>query len=347
MVGLKNIIKSVFAMVIFGVAFNVHSTTFESQDPVFDPKADKFVGFIEIRANKSLYVDYVKAQPGNPTVILLNGLTYSTRQWTDFSIGLIKKGIGVVRFDFDGMGKTMERYAPYSEAIPVESQATDIKLLMRKMQIAAPFNLVGLSYGGGVAAEFALLYPKDVKNLILMAPFTQPVEGQDTWIKAQIWATRQIFPWNTMTDDELYDYYLHQIIYATYPQAEPIVLESPWKLETIFRLIQGIRKFKALDSVNTLPKKTVHLMVAGQDQYINRSVMDDYWDAIPHSARASKIIINNSEHKIPEAVPLFSSAWVYEIVTGNALLFKGKEFVGYPFAGRAESKDETINVKND
>ncbi len=41
-----------------------------------------------------------------------------------------------------------------------------------------------------------------------------------------------------MSDDDLYDLFLHQIVYATYPQAEPIVLENPFKLEATYRLVQ-------------------------------------------------------------------------------------------------------------
>lgn len=321
------------------------TSSFDGGGSTYDPQASAFQGFIEIRQGKSLYVDYVKAEKNQPTVVLLNGLTYSTAQWQEFTRPLLDRGVGVVRFDFDGMGKTLLKYAPYTAVIPVEQQAADTELLLQKMSIQGPYNLVGLSYGGGVAAAFAMLYPQDVKNLIMMAPFTRPVEGQDSWIKAQIWATRKMFPFNQATDDELYDYFLHQIIYATYPQSEPIVLENPFKLEAIFRLVQGIRQYSPLDHVSQLPKKSVHLMIGAQDQYIARSVLQEYWNAIPASAKASLIVINSSEHKIPEAVPLFSAGWVYQIIKGNKVLFKGAEFTGYPFAGKAESGTDVVIVR--
>lgn len=301
-------------------------------------------GFVAISAQKELFVDYVPAEGKNPTVILINGLTYSTRQWNNFTEALLAKGVGVLRYDPIGQGQTLLKYAPILDVIPYQDQIQDLKALLTKMKIKGPYNLVGLSYGGGIAAGFAAAYPNLVKNLVMMAPFTRPLDGTDNWIKAQIWATRQIFPYNKYSDDDLYDYFLHQIVFATYPQAEPIVLENPFKLEATYRLVQGIRKARPIDHTDAIPAKSLHLMIARQDQYINTSVLDEYWDAVPLEARASRLYINGSEHKMVEAVPNFTAAWVYEIVTGNKKLFKGSDFEGYPYRGEIRAGDETIKV---
>ncbi|MEN0058964.1 MAG: alpha/beta hydrolase, partial [Bdellovibrio sp.] len=146
------------------------------------------------------------------------------------------------------------------------------------------------------------------------------------------------------TDDELYDFYLRQIVYATYPQAEPIVLENPFKLEATFRLVQGVRKARPVDWTASLPKKSLHLMVAGMDQYIGADVLEEYWSAVPVEARASRLTVKGSEHKMVEFVPKFTSAWVYEILKGNEKLFQGRSFDGYPFHGEVRDGDEEIKV---
>lgn len=307
-------------------------------------KAEETRGFVAISPQRELYVEYVPAEGGKPTVVLINGLTYSTRQWDNFVEPLLAKGIGVLRYDPFGMGKTLLKYAPILASIPWQEQVSDLKALLTKLKIKGPYNLVGLSYGGGIAAGFAAAYPNQVKNLVMMAPFTRPLAGTDNWIKAQIWATRQMFPFNKMSDDDLYDYYLHQIVYATYPQAEPIVLENPFKLEAIYRLVQGIRKARPIDLTDTIPAKALHLMIARQDQYINTSVLEEYWDAVPESARASLLYINGSEHKMVETVPYFTASWVYEILMGNKRLFRGSTFEGYPYRGEVRTGDDSIKV---
>ncbi len=306
-------------------------------------------GFVSISSQKALYVDYVPAEGKNPTVILINGLTYSTRQWEKFAKNLIGKGVGVLRYDPIGQGETLLRYAPILSVIPYQEQVKDLRDLLTKMNLKGPYNLVGLSYGGGIAAEFTAEYPNLVKNLIMMAPFTRPLESTDNLIKAQVLWTRQflpIYPFIFMSDDELYDYYLRQIVYTTYPAAEPIVLENPYKLEATFRLVQGIRKARPVDKTNRIPGKAAHLMIARQDQYIEARVLDEYWQAVPNGSRGSRIYINGSEHKMVEAVPNFTAGWVYEIVMDNKKLFEGRDFEGYPSQSKAVGSDgETIKLQ--
>ncbi|HWU42180.1 MAG TPA: alpha/beta hydrolase [Bdellovibrio sp.] len=310
----------------------------------FMAKAAPTKGFVAISQQRSLYVDYVAPKEGMPTVILLNGLTYSTEQWDDFAQVLIDRGVGVLRYDPFGMGQTLLRYAPIVSAIPIEDQIRDLESLLQVMNIKAPYNLAGLSYGGGLAAGFAAVYPEQVNKLIMMSPFTRPLDGQDSWIKAQIWATRQVNPYNQYSDDDLYDYFLHQIVYATYPAAEPIVLENPYKLEGVFHLVQGVRHFIAENMTDKIPAGTLHLMVARQDQYIPQNVLEDYWNKVPESARASRLFVNGSEHKMVEAVPVFTASWVYEILMNNPNISGGRTFEGYPFQNEADSNDVKLKV---
>jgi pimeloyl-ACP methyl ester carboxylesterase len=300
-------------------------------------------GLVKVRPDRELYVDYVAPKEGQPTLIVLNGLTYDTGSWDQFIEPLQKRGVGLLRYDMYGMGQTLLKYAPANAIISYTEQVKDLKLLLNVLKIKGPYNIMGLSYGGGIGIAYALEYPKDVSNLILIAPYTEPLAGQYNWIMAQIWATRQIFPFNKMTDDELYDYYLHQIVYATYPQAEPVVLKNPFILEGVYRMVQGIRKFRPIDFADQL-KVPTHLMVAQQDQYIPAGVLSDYWDKVPASSKQSRLFVNGSEHKIPEAVPNFAASWIYQIIKGNQLLTQGTDFQGYPFKGEARSAKDTIRL---
>lgn len=306
---------------------------------------DSVKGFVAISPQRSLYVDYVQPKAGMPTVVLLNGLTYTTTQWDRFVEPLVKKGVGVLRYDPYGMGQTLLKYAPVVAIIPIEDQIKDLESLLQTMNIKAPYNLAGLSYGGGLAAGFVAAYPEQVNKLIMMAPFTRPLDGQDNWIKAQIWVTRQMYPYNKYSDEDLYDYFLHQIVYATYPTAEPIVLENPFKLEAVFRMAQGIRHFNTEVVTDKIPAGSLHLMVSTKDQYIPAAVLEDYWSKVPQASRASRLFVNGSEHKMVEAVPEFTSAWVYEILMGNPQISGGRTFQGYPLRNEASATDDGAMLK--
>ena len=180
----------------------------------FNLKKD-FTGFVKIDG-KELYVVYAAPQQGQPTVVLLNGLTYSTVQWEKMTDFFRSYGVGVVRYDMDGMGETLLKYGVRMEPYSYAQQVGDLDLLLKVMGVPKPYHIAGLSYGGGIAAAYSYRFPGQVKNVILMAPYTEPLEGQDLWIRGLISWTRQTYPYNPYSDDELYDYFLKQICYSTY-----------------------------------------------------------------------------------------------------------------------------------
>lgn len=307
-------------------------------------KQERLQAFVKIRGQRELFVDYLKPSAGKPVVVLLNGLTYRTGVWDSFVKELKGEGLGILRYDPMGHGKTMAKAGRPSESIEADEQVKDLNSLLSTLGIRKPVHLVGLSYGGAIGTMFTLAHPAKVASLILMAPFTKPLDSQDQQIRLHIAQTRAMYPLNPASDDELYDFFLKQIVYATYPMVEPIVLEHPWKLESTFRLVQGVRKFKAEDVVDQLPEASVHLMVAEWDQYIAPKILEDLWKQIPKRARQSRLIINHSEHKIPEAMPSFSAKWVRLIVEGDERLKDGRTWEGGSFLGYAASGTERIKV---
>jgi pimeloyl-ACP methyl ester carboxylesterase len=288
------------------------------------------VGFVKISENRELYVDYERPVPGRPTVVLLNGLTYRIGCWDAFTTALEGDGLGILRYDAFGQGQTLLKYGAPTEAISIQAQVEDLRLLLSALGINEAVHLVGLSYGAPIDMLFATQYPERTASVILMAPFVGPIASQDVWIRQQINQVRVLYPYNPASFDELYDYFLKYIIYQSYPAAEPIVLENPYKLEATFRMVQGVRKFLAKDIVGQLPAGKVHLMIARKDQYLENSVHEEFWNQIPAAARASLIYIEGSEHKIPEAVPQFAADWVRRIVNGDSQISGGATFVGDP-----------------
>lgn len=311
-----------------------------------EPTKADFKGFIRVRPDRELYVETIKAQPGKETVVLLNGLTYSLRQYDSFAARLQERGLGVVRFDFDGMGQSLLRYAPSVAPYPADRQAKDLHVLLAALKIPAPYNLIGLSYGGGIEVAYALQFPREIKRLIMIAPYTQPLEGQDNWIKSQVATTRATFPLNPYSDEELYDYFLHQYVYTTYPASEPIVLENPFKLEAVYNLVRGIRKFIPLEVADKLPAGTVHMMQAVSDQYIPKEVLENFWKKVPKAAKMTRIFVYQTEHKMPEAVPDFTAAWVNFLLKGGPLTNSGREFQGFAYTKSIHYGNQSFELKD-
>lgn len=303
----------------------------------------RHTGFVTLRRDFQMFVDYVPAERGQPTLVILNGLTYKTTSWDPMMKGLEDQGYGILRFDPRGHGQTLLRYAPVRYVISIEDQVRDMALLIKRLGIVGKIDILGLSYGGGMGLVYAARYPQMVNSLILMAPYVGPLEFQDAWIKTEVAATRLANPFNPATDDELYDYFLRMNVYATYPSFEPVVLENPYKLEATFRLVQGIRKIKASDLISRIPNGVVHLVVASQDQYVPRHMMDGFWSELPASKRVSRLNVGGSEHKLPEAVPHFSAGWVNLIMKRDPRLSGGRVFDANAWTG--EVRSGSIKIK--
>jgi pimeloyl-ACP methyl ester carboxylesterase len=300
--------------------------------------------FVKIREGRELFIDYLKPAPGKPIAVIINGLTYRTGNWDAFVNELKGEGIGILRYDMRGQGKTMAKEGYPDKAIQHAEQARDLNSLLRVLDIRAPVHLITLSYGSAIGAQFASFYPKKVASLVLMAPFTKPLDTQDLMIRFQIAQTRILAPWNRTPDDVLYDAFLKQTVYTTYPLSEPVVLEHPFKLESTFRMVQGVRKLHLSTLVDTLPKGTVHLVVAKSDQYIGREVLEEFWQQLPPDARASRLFLQHSEHKIPEAMPRFSANWTKLIINQDARLQDGATWEGGAWLGHVESGGTRIDM---
>lgn len=296
-------------------------------------KQARMESFVKIADDQELYVDFLKPAPGKPIIVLLNGLTYRVGVWDAFVDNLKGDGLGILRYDPIGMGETMKKYGPPKGPVEIKDQVADLNKLLKALGITQKVHLLGLSYGGGVAIEFAGTYPNKVATLMPEAAFTEPLKEQVDQINTLIAMTRVSFPFNPATDAQLYSYFLRNIVYSTYPISEPIVLEHPYKLESVYRLAEGTKTFRGVDWISKLPKGSVHQIDAGKDQYITADVPQRFWDALPAAVRGSRMILDHSEHKIPEAMPHISAEWVKLIINRDPRIQSGETWTGGVWAG--------------
>ena len=306
------------------------------------PLSARQIGFVKLASGRSLNIDYVKPAPGQPTVVLVNGLTYRIGCWDAFVRELHGNGLGILRYDPMGQGQTLLKYAKHIDAIPYQDQVEDLVQLLNALHLPQ-VHVAGLSYGGGIGFAFAAAHPDRLLTLTAMAPFVLPLPDQDQYLRSQVTATRIMFPYNPATDDELYDYFLRNFIYSSYPLYEPIVLENPFKLEGIFRLVQGIRKLVVVDTANQLPKGKIHLVVGTADTYVPNAIHERFWDSLPPGLMASRLFIEGSGHKIPELEPQFAANWLKHVIAGDPAIQGGRTFDGTPTLGRATSGSTVVS----
>ena len=301
-------------------------------------------GFVQVRPNQRLYVEQRKAAPGRPTLLLCNGLTWSTEQWQPLvkALDVIDPTIGIVLYDMEGMGKTLLDKAPITFDIPFENQVRDLKSLHDTLNIQGPVILGGLSYGGGLAIQYMAEHPGDFDKMLLMAPYLEPLPTQDQWIRQQVAITRAANPLNPYSDDQLYDFFLRQLVYTTYPILEPIMLENPYKTEGVYRMVKGAKNWHAANVVKNLPAGKLHVMAGSQDPYVSLDSQKQFWNSVAPNVRQSFIIVSQTQHELPKDRPDYTAAWVLQVVDNNPELNKGLTFDGDPLKFTATSGSVVI-----
>ena len=113
-------------------------------------------GFAEVNGTR-LY--YEVAGAGHP-LVLIHGFGLDTRMW-DGQFDTLAERNRVVRYDVRGFGQSA---LPTDESF---AHPDDLKALLEHLGISHA-HVLGLSYGGNIAAGFAMAYPKATDALILI-----------------------------------------------------------------------------------------------------------------------------------------------------------------------------------
>jgi pimeloyl-ACP methyl ester carboxylesterase len=103
-------------------------------------------------------------------VCLLNGLALSTKAWYAF-LPHLHPEFDVVLYDYLGQGQSADPDEPYS----ITRFADDLAAIMDTVGVGA-LHLMGISYGGFVALEFARLHSRRLHTLTLSGILLEPEE---------------------------------------------------------------------------------------------------------------------------------------------------------------------------
>jgi len=114
-----------------------------------------------------------------PTIVLVPGLSVPYATWDRNAAALAEAGFRVLRYEHYGRGYSDRPRARYDLDLYVEQ----LDELLRKLGIARPVALVGLSMGGPVAAAAATRHPGLAHAVVLVDPlFEWPRQGLGTTI---------------------------------------------------------------------------------------------------------------------------------------------------------------------
>jgi pimeloyl-ACP methyl ester carboxylesterase len=106
---------------------------------------------------------YYEITGSGPNLVLIEGLGAALYLW-EKQIPELSKYFTVIAYDNRGVGRSDKPAGPYT----INMMAKDLSGLMDSLKISKA-HILGVSMGGFIAQEFALLYPEKVDKLVLAA----------------------------------------------------------------------------------------------------------------------------------------------------------------------------------
>lgn len=102
------------------------------------------------------------ADDGRPKLMLVHGITSQSLMWAK-NVKNLSKDYDLIIPDLISHGKSTTQWSGNS----VDAQVAHLQLILDSLGIQKPVDLVGNSYGGAVAANFAEQHPTHVKKLVI------------------------------------------------------------------------------------------------------------------------------------------------------------------------------------
>lgn len=116
---------------------------------------------------------YVQSVGEGSTVALLHGMPLDHRMW-DETVKVLHRRYRVIRYDLRGVGRS-------GDAGDSFSHHDDLHALLERLEVDRA-SIVGISVGGKIAIDFALRYPHQVRNLVLINPGLSGYRWSDAFL---------------------------------------------------------------------------------------------------------------------------------------------------------------------
>jgi 3-oxoadipate enol-lactonase len=161
--------KTYASTLLFILILRVGLLSAQTASPTIPPAS-----FVEVDGSR-LY--YEECGTGPKALVLLHDGVVNSAIWDDVWPTFCKQ-FHVIRYDRRGYGRSPATKKPYFEADDVAALLGD-----RKVSQAA---LVASSHGGNIALSFALRYPAQVSELVLIGPEAEGFPYSEHFVMAQV-----------------------------------------------------------------------------------------------------------------------------------------------------------------
>lgn len=171
----RMIIKTIIALII---VFIITGVIYENISYSNDIEALKTSTKYTTINGKEIHYSYKSG--GDYTVVMESDTGYTMYEWQKV-IDTMPSNIEVNTFIYDRAGFGESEKEEYENP---EAQARKLHLMFRKLNLEAPYILVGDGYGSLVMTTFAKLYPEEVIGMVLINPINEKYFNSSEYVEA-------------------------------------------------------------------------------------------------------------------------------------------------------------------
>jgi len=232
-------------------------------------KKGDFDGYVHTASGADVYVSIKLAQHAATTqpMVLLDGIAARYDRNASFENMVQSKDQTIITVFLPGQGETLAKDMSkgghsVEDDIKPGDQAKTVMQVLDALGVKKPVGVMGLSYGGAIAAELKHDYPDRVDKALLVAPFVRS-EGKSS----PFYDMMNHNPFNPF-GPMMYRNAARATLEQTFNYTPPVLEKFPGAFqEGLFRLSMGLEDYELKDTVKG--EKNVHFLVVPGDTASN------------------------------------------------------------------------------
>ena len=233
----------------------------------------------ELEGKEIYYEDHGAGKP----LLVLNGIFMSCASWEKF-VPAFSAHCRLLLLDFYDQGRTAKRNADYSQS----EQVALVHAFLRHMGISR-CSIIGISYGGEIALQFASSFPEQVEKLIL----SNTCPNTSDWLRdiGHSWE----FACNSHDGHQFFktcipivyspQFYTKNYAWASAREALFLRVFTPEIYDAFARLIRSAEAYDVRDKLGQITAET--LVISAEHDYVTPLFQQrEIVSGIPNAAHA-------------------------------------------------------------
>ncbi len=250
-------------------------------------------------------------------MIYLGGIGLSFEHSQVLANHLRSLGVNLIRVDMIGIGHTLKRQIEDSRNTALKEEISldlQVKAVIEFIEgiSSQPVHLVGLSYGGSIAASVAQARPDLVRRLMLVSPHVRDLSHTSS-------STSTIAQWGDFMSSfnpmvrAMIDSSRRATLNSNFKDLtpEPLMRNQEEYLNAIFHLSEGVRNFR-MEEVTASMKVETDLLYGQADRAITPSFFERAFGSLPKDVQGRFVELENAPHDITTSSPGFLAQWLFE-----------------------------------